>query len=73
MEYITKSDLIDKFIECSALNPSDVMGGGLGGGWAVWVKGIFVVSFFLQLLLLCVVMLLAIFEQTWKQFDYFIV
>ena len=48
------------------------MGGGLGGGWAVWVKGIFVISFFLQLLLLCVVMLLAVFGQTWKQFDYFI-
>ena len=27
MERITKSDLIDKFIEFSALTPSDVMGG----------------------------------------------
>ena len=24
-----------------ALTPSDVMGGGLGTGWVVWVKGIF--------------------------------
>ena len=31
MERITKSDLIDKFIECSALTPSDVMGGGEAG------------------------------------------
>ena len=46
MERITKSDLIDKLIECSTLTPSDVMGGGLGTGWAESVKGIFVVSFF---------------------------
>ena len=36
MECITKSDLIDKFIECSALTPSDVMGGG--AGW--WVGSV---------------------------------
>ena len=30
MGRVTKSDLIDKFIECSALTPSDVMGGRAG-------------------------------------------
>ena len=53
MECITKSDLIDKFIECSALTPYDVMSGGLGTGWAVWVKGIFVVSFFVIIAFVC--------------------
>ena len=32
MEHITESDLIDKFIECSALTPSMMMGGGRVGG-----------------------------------------
>ena len=53
MERITKSDLTDKFIECSALTPSDVMGGGLGTGWAVWVNGSFVVSFFVIIAFVC--------------------
>ena len=35
MECITESDLIDKFIECSALTPSDVMGRGGGFGYRV--------------------------------------
>ena len=74
MECITKSDLIDKFIECSVLTPSDVMGCGLGTRWVVWVKGIFVVSFFCNYCFcVCVVMLLAVFGETWKQFGYFIV
>ena len=30
MECITKSDLIDKFIECSVLIPSDRLGRGAG-------------------------------------------
>ena len=34
MERITKFDLIDKFTECSALTPSDVMVGG-GAGYQV--------------------------------------
>ena len=78
MERITKSDLIDKFIECSALTPSDV-GGGLGTRWGAGyrVGGVgkrdFCCFFLLLLLLLCVLMLLAVYGQTLKQFDYFIV
>ena len=53
MKCITKSDLIDKFIECSVLIPSDGMGGGLGTGWVVWVKGISVFFFVIIAFVCC--------------------
>ena len=41
MECITDSDLIDQFIEYSALTPSNVIcGGGGGGGGKCWVGNV---------------------------------
>ena len=66
---------MDKFIECSALTPSDVCGEG-GGGAGYLVGGVGKGDFFLfSVVIIAFVCCYALgrFGQTWKKFDYFIV
>ena len=59
MESVNKSDLTDKFIECSALTSTDVMGGWVwGGGVGFQVGGVGKESFFCRNYCFCVLLML---------------